>query len=289
MLVSASEATICGSRPAATPGEIMQDYIHGTSDHEQERLGLLNRITNDSFIGYLGDLSGRNIADFGCGTGNLIDAIAAHFPAAAITGIEISEEQLQSARRANRLHPNVTLLRADVMKSGLPDAQYDLTYCRYLLEHVPDPVGAVGEMLRVTKPGGTLACQENDLHNVLYWPTINGHDRVMEQFCRLQTELSGDPFIGRKLFEIFRRAGAHDVTLSFAPEIYTEDDPDGYRAWLGNAREILAGAADVLVARDMIVKADIDQVLVEMERRIENPRGVALFYWNRIKAVNRTE
>jgi ubiquinone/menaquinone biosynthesis C-methylase UbiE len=265
------------------------DYIHGTSDTEQQRLGLLNRITNDSFIRYLGDLSGKEICDFGCGLGNLMAAIAERFPSAVISGIEISEQQLKSAREANRHNSNAILIRADVLKNDLPDGSFDLTYCRYLLEHVSDPVGVAREMLRVTRPGGALACQENDLHNVLYWPPIEGHDTLLKQFCQLQMDLAGDPHIGRKLFEIFQRAGARDITLSLEPEIYTEDNPTGYRAWLGNAHDILFGARDSLIERRMTSEHDIDIVLAEMRRRIEHPHGVALFYWNRVKAVKPLE
>jgi ubiquinone/menaquinone biosynthesis C-methylase UbiE len=267
----------------------MRDYIHGTSDQEQQRLGLLNRITNDSFMTYLGDLAGKSVCDFGCGLGNLISSLADRFPGAAITGIEISGQQLEAARLINRTHPNVTLIQADVLVNGLPDAQFDLTYCRYLLEHVTDPAAAVREMLRVTRPGGTIACQENDLHNVLYWPPIEGHDRLMAQFCKLQTAFSGDPYIGRKLFEIFKNAEARDINLSFEPEIYTEDHPDGYRAWLGNARDILNGARDSLLEKGLVEKSEVDPVLDEMQRRIDRPRGVALFYWNRARATKPTE
>jgi len=267
----------------------MQEYIHGTSETERRRLDLLNRITNESFVSYLGDLSEKSVCDFGCGGGNLIAAISTRFPGAAIHGIDASDRQLRSARELNRGNPRVTLEKADALRSDLPDAGFDLTYCRYLLEHVSDPVATVREMLRVTKPGGALACQENDLHNVLYWPPIEGHDRLLEQFCRLQMDLSGDPFIGRKLFEIFHTAGADKIVLSFEPEIYTQDDPEGYRVWMSNARDILAGARDRLVQRDMITRSKADLVLDEMGRRIERPHGVALFYWNRIRAARPTE
>jgi len=261
-----------------------QRYIHGTSEKEQQRLSLLSRITNRSFVRFLGDLSGKLVCDFGCGTGALIADIAAVYPDAKITGLEISAEQLQRAEEANRGNPSVTLVLTDALKNDCADSTFDLTYCRYLLEHVADPVAAVGQMLRITRPGGDLACQENDLHNVLYWPSIEGHDLLIEQFCRLQIELGGDPFIGRKLFDIFRRAGASDITLSFEPEIYTEAEPDGYRAWLTNSRDIFLGARDSLIERRMVEPSHIDGVLSEMERRINRPNGVALFYWNRIGA-----
>jgi SAM-dependent methyltransferase len=273
----------------AAVGDDAQGYIHGTSEKEQHRLSLLSRITNDSFIRFLGDLSNKSVCDFGCGTGTLIADIAAAYPGAKITGLEISEDQLRRAREANRDNGNVKFILTDAANNVLADGTFDLTYCRYLLEHVADPVAAVAEMLRITRPGGTLACQENDLHNVLYWPAVEGHDLVMERFCRLQIELSGDPFIGRKLFDIFHRAGASDIVLSFEPEIYTQDDPDRYRAWLTNARDILLGARDSLIDRDMIRPAEIDPVLDRMGRRIEQPTGVALFYWNRVRAAKPTE
>ena len=268
-----------------TPGlseDKMQKYIHGTSEKEQERLSVLNRITNDSFIRYLGNLDNKKICDFGCGVGNLIADIAAKHPSARITGLEISEDQLKTARLTNRDHPQVTLVHTDVLTNDLPDDAFDLVWCRYLLEHVADPVGVAREMLRVVKPAGTVTCQENDLANVIYFPDIEGLDLVMRKFCDLQITLGGDPFIGRKLFDIFKRAGVRNIRLSFEPEIYTEDDPDRYRAWLGNAHDILYGARDELVGRAMIDKAILKSALAEMKRRIRHPLGVALFYWNRI-------
>jgi SAM-dependent methyltransferase len=266
-----------------------QNYIHGTSEKEQQRLSLLSRITNGSFIRFLGDLSGKHVCDFGCGTGALIADFAAAYPSAKITGIEISADQLRRAHETLGDNGNITLILNDATKNDLPDSTFDLTCCRYLLEHVSDPVEAARQMLRITKPGGVLACQENDLHNVLYWPAVDGMDRLMEQFCRLQIELSGDPFIGRKLFDIFKKAGATDIRLSFEPEIYTEDEPDGYRAWLSNAHDILLGTRDSLAGRRMIEQPEIDTVLTEMKKRIERPNGVALFYWNRITARKSTE
>ncbi len=264
-------------------------YIHGTSEKEQQRLTLLSRITNGSFIRFLGDLSGKLVCDFGCGTATLIADIAAVYPEAKITGLEISEEQLRRAVLTTRDNKNIKLILTDALRNDCADSTFDLTYCRYLLEHVSDPVGAVARMLRITKPGAVLACQENDLHNVLYWPPIEGHDYLMGQFCRLQMELSGDPFIGRKLFDIFRRAGASDIAFSLEPEIYTEDEPDGYRAWLGNARDILSGARDRLIERRMMRQSEIDVVLAEMARRIDHPNGVAIFYWNRVRAIKPME
>ena len=74
------EARSCAVPSGASAEGPMQDYIHGTSDAERQRLDLLNRITNESFIDYLGDLSDKKICDFGCGVGTLAAAIAERFP-----------------------------------------------------------------------------------------------------------------------------------------------------------------------------------------------------------------
>jgi ubiquinone/menaquinone biosynthesis C-methylase UbiE len=263
-------------------------YIHGTAKEEQGRLRLLNSITNGSFIDFLGasleNIDGTKIADFGCGTGDLISDIAGRYKGTEITGVEISKAQYDEAVAKNGGSPNVTLINSDVLKSGLKDNSFDLCYCRYLLEHVPDPASVVREMLRVVKPGGTVKAQENDLAVVFYYPDVEGIDAVYREFCALQVELGGDPFIGRKLFDIFKKAGAREITLTYEPEIYTEDDPERYRAWVTNALNIYQGAREGMLERGNIDEADVDRVLDILAGRIERPEGVSLFHWNRVSA-----
>jgi SAM-dependent methyltransferase len=47
-------------------------------------------------------------------------------------------------------------VRASGLRLPLADASLDLAYSSNVLEHVPDPEAMVREMLRVTKPGGTV-------------------------------------------------------------------------------------------------------------------------------------
>ncbi|MBN1572097.1 MAG: methyltransferase domain-containing protein [Deltaproteobacteria bacterium] len=263
-------------------------YIHGTAKQEQGRLKLLNSITNGSFINFLGEslenIDGRKIADFGCGTGDLMSDIAGRYKGAQITGVEISKAQYDEAVAKMGGNPNLTLINSDVLSSGLEDESFDLCYCRYLLEHIPDPVAVAKEMFRVVKQGGLIKAQENDLAVVFYHPEVDGLEAVCREFCALQMELGGDPFIGRKLFDIFKRAGAVDITLTYEPEIYTEDDPERYRAWMTNALNIYQGAKERMVKRGNIDEASIDRVLDILSERIARPEGVSLFHWNRVSA-----
>jgi ubiquinone/menaquinone biosynthesis C-methylase UbiE len=263
----------------------MSTYIHGTSPEEQARLNALNTLTNQSFISYLGDLSDKDVADFGCGTGVLMADITKRFPACRITGLEVSPDQLRQAGMRLGDVKTATLKQCDVSTSGLGDHSFDVVYCRYLLEHVIDPVAVAREMIRVTRPGGIVAAQENDLHNVMYYPEVEGMEEVHRQFCILQQEMGGDPFVGRKLFDIFKQAGAKRIDLDYEPEIYTEYDPDPYRAWLFNAVSIYRGAGQEMLGQGMVDSVLFDTVLADMEKRIHRPVGVALFHWNRVRVT----
>lgn len=46
---------------------------------------------------------------------------------------------------------------SDITALPVPDGRFDLVLCTEVLEHVPEPILAVGEMTRVLKSGGTLA------------------------------------------------------------------------------------------------------------------------------------
>ena len=50
-------------------------------------------------------------------------------------------------------HCDITDMRA------VPDASFDLVLCCHVLEHVPDDAGAMRELQRVTRPGGTCVVQ----------------------------------------------------------------------------------------------------------------------------------
>lgn len=257
-------------------------YIHGTRKEEQGRLSTLNRITNNSFISYLGLRDEIKVCDFGCGLGNLIRDIDKRFPYVEITGVEISEEQYLKARKLNKNNNKVTLVNASIFQNNLPDNYFDITYCRYLLEHVNEPVRAVQEMVRVTKPGGKIISQENDLHNVMYFPEIPHYDYVMQRFCNLQVQMGGDPFIGRKLFTIYKQAKVVNIELAYEPEIYTENDTEKYKAWLKNSLDIFLGVKEELLCRNMIDEKIFDNVCGVLQTRIQTPVGVSLFHWNRI-------
>lgn len=90
-----------------------------------------------------------DVLDAGCGSGrNLVDLV----PFGTLTGVEPSP-QSASVARSREL--------AEVVEAGLedvplPDASFDLVTCLDVIEHIDDDIGALRELRRLTRPGGTL-------------------------------------------------------------------------------------------------------------------------------------
>lgn len=71
----------------------------------------------------------------------------------ATVGVDGSPAYIARARRAD---PRGTYLVADAAHVPLPDADFDGILFLDVLEHLPDERGAIAEIARLLKPGGTL-------------------------------------------------------------------------------------------------------------------------------------
>ncbi|GFO81240.1 MAG: hypothetical protein A49_08670 [Methyloceanibacter sp.] len=90
-----------------------------------------------------------------------------------VTGLEIDGELGRQALADLRAETgaDVRLVEGDVLHTEtLPGAPFDLTYCRFFLMHMPDPVAILEKMHRWTKPGGVVAAQEFDFEAIAIEP-----------------------------------------------------------------------------------------------------------------------
>jgi SAM-dependent methyltransferase len=60
------------------------------------------------------------------------------------------------ARELAATRPNLEVVLDDIVASGLPSASFDLVLCSEVIEHIPDPAGALASMHRILRPGGKL-------------------------------------------------------------------------------------------------------------------------------------
>jgi SAM-dependent methyltransferase len=247
-------------------------YVHGTAPTEQERLALLNRLTNDTFIRFLGVRPGMRVLEVGSGLGILANAVAEI--ASEVVGVEQSGEQIAAARAAG----NVTFVQGDAHRLELEDDSFDLVYARYVLEHVGDPEQVVREMRRVARPGARVAACENDISLMRLDPPSPAFERGWQALADYQRSLGGDALIGRRLFRLFRNAGLHDVEISVQPEVHWAGSP-GFEAWVRNV------IGNIESARRGMDATIADEAVAELEAFLTRDDASVVFVWNRAIGV----
>lgn len=100
--------------------------------------------------------SGNKLLDVACGTG--VVAITAARLGAHSTAIDLTPELLQRARENARISEvAVEFHEGDVENLPFEDGSFDVVASQFGHIFAPRPEVAIGEMLRVLKPGGTIA------------------------------------------------------------------------------------------------------------------------------------
>jgi SAM-dependent methyltransferase len=100
--------------------------------------------------------AGQKVLDVACGTG--VAAITAARIGARVTGLDLTPELLARARENAQLaRLDIEWHEGDVEELPFEDAGFDVVLSQYGHMFAPRPEVAVSEMLRVLKPGGTIA------------------------------------------------------------------------------------------------------------------------------------
>ncbi|MEM6726498.1 MAG: class I SAM-dependent methyltransferase [Bacteroidota bacterium] len=152
-----------------------QSYIHGYSDYEQKRLFEQGRTTAGFLHQHFDCSSVNHLLELGCGVGAQTSVLLEKYPHLKITGIDLSEEQLEQARKNLSdfgIDPSRYELRqGNLMALDLSDhSPYDAGLFCWVLEHLPDPQQALREAKRVLGPGSRLFINETFNSNLNILP-----------------------------------------------------------------------------------------------------------------------
>lgn len=96
----------------------------------------------------------RAVLDVGCGTGRLLRAAAAQFPAAELVGVDPASNMLAQGRLAAPDGRSIRFEQASAEQLPFPDAHFDLVFSTLTFHHWADQPKAVIEVGRVLAPGG---------------------------------------------------------------------------------------------------------------------------------------
>jgi SAM-dependent methyltransferase len=170
---------------------------------------------------------GLSILDVGCGPGTITADLAARVaPGGAVLGIDAGTDVIAQATR-DHTASNLSFAVADLYAL---EGRYDVVHAHQVLQHVPDPVGALRAMARVTAPGGVLAARDADYESMTWFPSNPGLERWLDIYHTVARANGGEPDAGRRLVAWAHEAGLRDVVASAS--VWCFADPAD-RDWWG--------------------------------------------------------
>lgn len=194
----------------------MLKYVHGYSEEESCRLAnqantLADILHHDSCYP-----PGSTILEAGCGIGAQTVILAAKNPASRFVSIDISDDSLSRAKLAieERRLTNVSLQKADIFDLPFAMESFDHIIICFVLEHLPGPLDALRNLLRVLKSGGSLTVIEGDHGSFYCHPESQDALQTVECLIRIQKMLGGNALIGRQLYPLLGASGLKDIAVS---------------------------------------------------------------------------
>ena len=240
-----------------------QRYPEDKWDSRAEYMaGLRILLHNDDYLEFLVTRVWKldrpcRVVDFGCGAGRSGLMLMPLLPkGSTYTGIDKSAALLTEARRVFAGSPyEAEFFEGDVHEVPFGDDSFDLAFSQVVLMHIADPMGAIQEMIRVTRHGGmviTCDANRNAANALIHIDELDQQDTVpLDMIQTINREIKRqtgvDHNIGIKTPVLMHKAGLKNVGARVSdcvrlvlPPIQSDFDEAVFRAMcddgLGPAR-----------------------------------------------------
>jgi SAM-dependent methyltransferase len=166
--------------------------------------------------------------------------------------------------------PNVRLVQAEINKLPLKLGQFDFTYCRIFLMHMPDPVETVKQMTALTRSGGVIAAQELDNHTQDHYPEFG----AFKKFLKLLFEVLGangvEARMGRRLYSVFCEAGLEANVVGWIDLRRTHDAP-----YL-NPAYFLISLRQQIISLGLTTETELNAIIEELQAAQKDSRNFSV-------------
>lgn len=242
----------------ATPQE---RYTHG--HHDSVLASHRTRTAQNSAAYLLPHLERRQrLLDVGCGPGTITVDLASAVAPGEVVALDreaaVLDEVEQLARE--RGIDNLTTTTGDVYALDFVGGDFDVVHAHQLLQHLSDPVAALREMRRVTRPGGLVAVRDADYAAMTWFPLDPRLDRWLEVYHAVARANGAEPDAGRRLLAWARAAGFGQIIPSAAAWVFA--DPET-RAWWGETwaqRTLSSGIGQQAVERGIASPEELEDI-----------------------------
>ncbi|MCU1429917.1 MAG: hypothetical protein JWL83_3917 [Actinomycetia bacterium] len=220
--------------------------------------------------------AGRDLLDVGCGPGTITLDFAARLAPGRVVGIDRSAAVVADAEAARRDRhvENATFRTGDVYHLDIADASFDIVHAHQVLQHLTDPVGALREMGRVLRPGGTIGVRDGDYASFAWAPAEPLLERWNELYHEVTARNGAEADAGRFLLGWAQQAGLSDIVVTSST--WTFADPDA-RAWWGGLwaeRVEHSSFAEQAVSYGLSDTAELAAIAHAWRHWAEQPDGV---------------
>ncbi|MGO1803390.1 MAG: class I SAM-dependent methyltransferase, partial [Microbacteriaceae bacterium] len=250
----------------------MATYTHG--HHESVLRSHTNRTIANSAEYLRPHLhAGARLLDVGAGPGTITMDFAGRVAHVTATEIGTAELALSQSLAAERGVQNVDFAVEDVHALSFADDSFDIVHTHQVLQHVADPVQALREMRRVTKPGGIVAARDADYAGFIWFPMLPELDEWLRLYREAARTNGGEPDAGRRLLSWARAAGFENVMATASTWCYATP---AERAWWGGmwADRILESAlARQLVDSALATRRELEQISAAWRRWADDGDG----------------
>ncbi len=182
-------------------------FLDGLNNTEQVQE--IQRLTHR----LLGVSEGSQVLDAGCGLGEVTRELARLVGRTGrVVGIDLSENMVaESRRRTEEPGLPVEFHVGDIHHIDFPAQSFDACRSSRVFLYLDDPCQALSEMVRLTRPGGTVLLFEPEFDSWI----LNGPDRaVVRKLIHFWTDQLRNPWIGRQLPSLLHAQGLTDVTVT---------------------------------------------------------------------------
>ena len=205
-------------------------YTHG---HHESVLRSHRWRTVDNSAAYAASrvVPGAHVLDVGCGPGTITLDIARRVAPGAVLGIDASADVIAQATADAAGVENVAFATGDVYALDVPDTSFDVVHAHQVLQHLPDPVGALREMGRVCKPDGVIAARDSDYAAFTWYPEDPRLHAWQDLYRTIARANRGEPDAGRYLLAWAHAAGFSEVEPTASAWCFATPDD---RKWWGD-------------------------------------------------------
>jgi SAM-dependent methyltransferase len=122
----------------------------------ERMMGVWSQLVGQVFLDWLSPATDQRWIDVGCGNGAFTEQLIQRCTPTEIQGIDPSEAQITFARTRPGAR-GAAFRQGDAMVLPFDAGRFDAAVMALVIFFVPEPAKGVAEMVRVVRPGGTIA------------------------------------------------------------------------------------------------------------------------------------